>query len=363
MNRLALVLIFISASYAQTTVVNGNRQNLGFVDFSNSTYTATIRTGLIDPVTCNASVFELFINRSTAPAILKYCSSSNSWSAVGASGGVSSVGLTLPNIFTVTGSPVTGSGTLAGSLASQAANLIFASPDGTSGTPSFRMMTPGDIPNFPASKVNSGVFGLGNGSNTAPTYSFAASTGTGMYYSGTDLSFAVGGIRRIYANGTDVGIGIPLTLFSNLAIAQSATATNTISIGGDDARDIIMGRHSTADTAGNSLILRSGGSTLGATNKNGGDLTLSSGINTGTGSSKINLQAYPPGSSGTTSGTAVTSLLITGYGPQWPNVAEPTCNSTNRGQLLMVQNTTGVADTFRVCAKGSDDVYYWTALY
>jgi hypothetical protein len=61
-------------------------------------------------------------------------------------GSVSSVGLSLPAIFTVTNSPVTSSGTLTGTLASQAANLVFASPDAASGVPSFRSLTATDLP-------------------------------------------------------------------------------------------------------------------------------------------------------------------------------------------------------------------------
>jgi hypothetical protein len=42
------------------------------------------------------------------------------------SGTVTSVALSLPNLFTVSGSPVTGSGTLTATLASQTAAQVFA---------------------------------------------------------------------------------------------------------------------------------------------------------------------------------------------------------------------------------------------
>jgi hypothetical protein len=61
-------------------------------------------------------------------------------------GSVTSVGLSLPSIFTVTGSPVTAAGTLTGTLASQSENLVFASPSGSAGTPSFRALTTADLP-------------------------------------------------------------------------------------------------------------------------------------------------------------------------------------------------------------------------
>jgi hypothetical protein len=67
----------------------------------------------------------------------------------GGSGTVTSVGLSLTGgIFTVSGSPVTTTGTLTGTLANQTGNTIFASPAaGTSGTPLFRSMVLADIPN------------------------------------------------------------------------------------------------------------------------------------------------------------------------------------------------------------------------
>jgi hypothetical protein len=66
-----------------------------------------------------------------------------------ASGGtVTSVGLALPSsIFTVAGSPVTGSGTLTGTFITQAANTVFAGPTtGAAATPAFRALVSADLP-------------------------------------------------------------------------------------------------------------------------------------------------------------------------------------------------------------------------
>ena len=60
-------------------------------------------------------------------------------------GTVTSVGLALPSIFTVGGSPVTVAGTLAATLATQTTNTIFAAPDGSTGTPTFRLIVPADL--------------------------------------------------------------------------------------------------------------------------------------------------------------------------------------------------------------------------
>lgn len=75
---------------------------------------------------------------------------------------VTSVGLSMPSIFTVSNSPVTTTGTLTATLASQAANTVFAAPDGASGTPSFRAIVSGDITSLDATKIT-GTLAVANG--------------------------------------------------------------------------------------------------------------------------------------------------------------------------------------------------------
>lgn len=62
-------------------------------------------------------------------------------------GTVSSVALTAPSIFSVSGSPITTSGTLALALATQSANLMFAGPaSGSAASPTFRSLVAADLP-------------------------------------------------------------------------------------------------------------------------------------------------------------------------------------------------------------------------
>lgn len=68
-------------------------------------------------------------------------------SAAGGGGTVTSVGLTMPSEFTVTGSPVTAAGTLAVAKAAQTANLVYAGPaTGAAAAPTFRALVAADIP-------------------------------------------------------------------------------------------------------------------------------------------------------------------------------------------------------------------------
>lgn len=72
------------------------------------------------------------------------------------SGTVTSVGLTLDSgLYTVSGSPVNGAGTLAGTLNTQTANTVFAgATSGGAATPAFRALVNADLP--AASRVTSG---------------------------------------------------------------------------------------------------------------------------------------------------------------------------------------------------------------
>jgi len=67
---------------------------------------------------------------------------------IGGGGTVTSVALSLPvSLFSVSGSPVTGAGTLTGSLTTQTANLVFAGPtSGPAGAPTFRPLVAADLP-------------------------------------------------------------------------------------------------------------------------------------------------------------------------------------------------------------------------
>jgi hypothetical protein len=62
-------------------------------------------------------------------------------------GSVTSVALTVPAEFSVSGSPITSSGTLAITKASQSSNLVYAGPtSGTAAAPTFRSLVANDLP-------------------------------------------------------------------------------------------------------------------------------------------------------------------------------------------------------------------------
>lgn len=112
-------------------------------------------------------------------------------------GTVTSVGLALPGIFTVSGSPVTSSGTLTGALATQSANAVFAGPSsGGAAAPAFRSLVSADIPALDAAKITSGLLALNRGGTNADLSS--AASGSVLFVSGgafaTDGGLSYGGV-------------------------------------------------------------------------------------------------------------------------------------------------------------------------
>lgn len=117
---------------------NGTVAKVGFFGFDDSTGKFTFI-----PDATNAS--EVFSGtKGVLDASIEWADILNK-PAVG-TGSVTSVALSLPAIFSVTGSPVTTSGTLTASLASQTANTVFAAPNGSAGAPTFRALVAADIP-------------------------------------------------------------------------------------------------------------------------------------------------------------------------------------------------------------------------
>jgi len=88
------------------------------------------------------------------------------------------------------------------------------------------------------------------------------------------------------------------TINQNLTTASNPTFAGLGLFAGDVNKTLGMKRATTGDNAGKSLTVHSGGATLGYTNKEGGDLVLSSGASTGTGGSKIVFQTASKTGSG-----------------------------------------------------------------
>lgn len=151
----------------------------------------------------------------------------------GGFGGVTSVGLTLPSIFTVAGSPVTGAGTLAATLAAQSPNVVFAGPaSGGAGVPSFRALVASDVPGGGGTVTTlsvasaNGFAGTVANPTTAPAITISTTVTGIIKGNGTAISAAV----------ADTDYQVPLTFSTGLtrtvnAITVNASQTQVTAIG------------------------------------------------------------------------------------------------------------------------------------
>ena len=220
-------------------------------------------------------------------------------------------GSTTP-IYTISGSPVTTSGTLTFTFETQTANTVLAGPSsGVAAQPSFRALTTSDIPAF---GVFSPIFQSGYLQYIGSTGTI---TGNTNFLVGLKLPSPLGGT----VPGLLIGSGVPNAVIitdtvtgsatpgTNLAIAAGETATPSSAAGGaltllggaaasgvggtaklqggtsasGNGGDAIVqaGNASTAGNSGNIYLL---GGTATGTNKNGGSITLAMSAATGTGS-------------------------------------------------------------------------------
>lgn len=164
----------------------------------------------------------------------------------GGSGTVTSVGLALPSFITVSGSPVSTTGTLTGTLATQNANLVFAGPSsGAAAAPTFRLLAATDIPSLSyvsSVSVNSPLTSIGS---LTPTLSITKSdTSHDGYLSAADwttfngkqAALTIGNLTEtgsanlVVTGGTGsvIGSGVSLALTgSSIVEATSSVLTLT----------------------------------------------------------------------------------------------------------------------------------------
>jgi hypothetical protein len=161
----------------------------------------------------------------------------------GGGGTVTSVAMTVPSWLTVTGSPITGAGTLALTGTSESANLFLASPNGSSGAMTPRAIVAADIPALPFTGLT-GNLGTSQGPSgltgalidTAGTLTALPVNGVGVGLvtgpsspTSTDVAVFVGTAGAI----ADTGVGISTLApkaspsFTGTATAVNLTVTGT----------------------------------------------------------------------------------------------------------------------------------------
>lgn len=172
-----------------------------------------------------------------------------------------------------------------------------------------------------------------DGSPTAPVFARASSTNTGVYFSGGNtVSIATGGTERVNFSGNGVSIKGSLLIGSN-NVPLTAPAVATIQHGAANAASPV---NQTISTQGS----RSGTDT----NTGGANLTIQSGLGTGTGTlSSLILRSPIAVASGTGAQTATTGLTIIGGVAQlsaYTVSTLPACSATTKGGMAYVTDAT-----------------------
>lgn len=194
--------------------------------FTKITGTVPVNQGGTGQITANAA-FNAFAPSQTGNSgkFLTTDGTNTAWATITpGTGTVTSVDMSVPSILTVSGNPITTSGTLAIGLASASPNVFLGGPDGTSGTPTFRALLPADIPALATSKITSGVFGTAFlGTGTADTTKFLRGDGTWQVNPlGTVTSVALSLPGEFSLTGS------PITSAGTFAVTTAAQTMNTV---------------------------------------------------------------------------------------------------------------------------------------
>lgn len=229
------------------------------------------------------------------------------WITPGMGGSVTSVGLSAPSIFSVSGSPVTMSGTLTFTSNTQSANTVYAGPSaGPAAVPTFRSLVVADLPTgIPNSNLQ-------NSSITV--------NGTGISVGGSPVS--LGGVLTL----TNTGV-------------TSATAGTGISVSASTGAVTISNIGVTSITAGSGIsVSASTGSITISSIAGGGGTVTSVGLTAPTSVFNSPATNSPITTSGTLDLTFITQTANTVFaGPTTGGPAVPTFRS-----LVVADLPTGI---------------------
>lgn len=142
--------------------------------------------------------------------------------------GVTSVALSLPSFLTVSGSPVTTTGTLTATLASQTANTVFIAPNGSAGAPTFRALLQADLTFLQLYKENASTpvaptagganaVALGSGASATAVAATAIGDGTDSRLAG-GMAFAGG--KFVTAGDAQVGTYVLRNSTTNATVTE-----------------------------------------------------------------------------------------------------------------------------------------------
>lgn len=263
--------------------------------------------------------------------ILTVASGLPSWAAPGAgSGTVTSVDLTVPSWLTVTGNPITTSGTLAvAATTGQTANRFLATPDGSTGAVSLRAIVAADVPTLNQNTTGSAA---------------TLTTARAIYGNNFDGSAA---LTQIIAS-TFGGTGNGFTKFTGPATSEKTfTLPNATATILTDNAAVTVPQGGTGNTTFTAYSVICAGTTATGTFQNVSGVGTSGQVLTSNGASALPTWQTP-------SGGGSYSLLFTQTANADVNntAAETTLIGTGTGSATFTANLLTAGKTFRVIQKG-----------
>ena len=168
-------------------------------------------------------------------------------------GTVTSVALSLPDIFSVSGSPVSSSGTLSATLATQTANRVWAGPNtGSAAAPTFRALVAGDIPTLTASKISDfATTAQGYRLDQFAVPNTSVSFNSQKITSLADPTNAQDAATKAYVDaarsGLDVKQSVRATTTANITLSGTQTIDDVVLVAGDR---VLVKNQSTASQNG-----------------------------------------------------------------------------------------------------------------
>lgn len=153
--------VSISAAISRNKIANGSANHVIYNNGSgalSSEAQLSISRGGTGASTANAALNALLPSQSgNSGKVLQTDGTNTSWQATAGSGTVTSVDLAVPAEFTVSGNPITSSGTITITKANQSANIVYAGPvTGSPAVPSFRSLVTADLPALTTTDIAEG---------------------------------------------------------------------------------------------------------------------------------------------------------------------------------------------------------------